>query len=75
MFVPRTAVPTVSMNLIFDAGSAVDPVGRQGGSAVLTPTVLTNGTDDLDALEISDRLQLLGATLGAVRASTRRPSA
>jgi zinc protease len=64
MFVPRTAVPTVSMNLIFDAGSAVDPVGQQG-AAVLTSTVLTNGTDDLDALEISDRLQILGATLGA----------
>ncbi|RZJ32544.1 MAG: insulinase family protein, partial [Brevundimonas sp.] len=64
MFVPRTAVPTVSMNLIFDAGSAVDPVDQQG-AAVLTTTVLTNGTDDLDALEISDRLQILGATLGA----------
>ena len=64
LFVPRTAVPTVSMNLIFDAGSSVDPEGQQG-AAVLTSTVLTNGTDDLDALEISDRLQILGATLGA----------
>ncbi|HWQ88123.1 pitrilysin family protein [Brevundimonas sp.] len=64
MFVQRASVPTVSMNLILDAGAVVDEDGR-AGLAQLTPQVMTNGTDDLDALEISDRLQLLGATLGA----------
>ncbi len=64
MFVQRESVPTVSFNLILDAGSAVDPQGK-AGLAALTPSVMTNGTDDLDALEISDRLQLLGASLGA----------
>ncbi|WP_332658322.1 M16 family metallopeptidase, partial [Brevundimonas sp.] len=64
MFVQRDSVPTVSMNLILDAGTVVDPDAR-AGLAQLTPQVMTNGTDDLDALEISDRLQLLGATLGA----------
>ncbi|HYD28138.1 pitrilysin family protein [Brevundimonas sp.] len=64
MFVRRESVPTVSMNLILDAGAVVDPDAK-AGLAQLTPQVMTNGTDDLDALEISDRLQLLGATLGA----------
>ena len=64
MFVRRDSVPTVSMNLILDAGAVVDPEGKTGVGQ-LTPSVMTNGTDDLDALEISDRLQLLGATLGA----------
>ena len=60
----RTGVPTVSMNLILDAGAAVDAADKQG-LAVLTPAVMASGTDELDALELSDRLQLLGATLGA----------
>lgn len=60
---PRTGVPTVSMNLIVDAGSTVDPSGKNG-LAQLAPAVMTNGTDSMDALQISDRLQMLGATLG-----------
>ncbi|HEV7229262.1 pitrilysin family protein [Brevundimonas sp.] len=59
----RTGVPTVSMNLIVDSGTAGEGA-EKAGLAVLTPQVMTSGTDDLDALEISDRLQLLGATLG-----------
>jgi zinc protease len=59
----RDGVPTVSMNLIVDSGSAGE-TSDKAGLAVLTPSVMTSGTDDLDALEISDRLQLLGATLG-----------
>ena len=64
MFVRREGVPTVSMNLILDAGSVVD-ADAQAGLAQLTPQVMTNGTDARTTLEISDRLQLLGATLGA----------
>lgn len=64
IFVPRTGVPTVSMSLIVDAGSATDEAAR-AGLAALTPAVMTSGTRDLDALQLSDRLQLLGATLGA----------
>ncbi|MDI1325550.1 MAG: pitrilysin family protein [Brevundimonas sp.] len=64
MFVRRESVPTVSMNLILDAGAVVD-ADDKAGLAQLTPQVMTNGTDDLTAIEISDRLQLLGATLGA----------
>jgi zinc protease len=64
MFVRRESVPTVSMNLILDAGAVVDPDDK-AGLAQLAPQVMTNGTDELTAIEISDRLQLLGATLGA----------
>lgn len=64
LFVQRESVPTVSMNLILDAGAVVDP-DPKAGLAQLTPAVMTNGTETLDALEISDELQLLGATLGA----------
>jgi zinc protease len=59
----RSGVPTVSMNLIVDAGAAGE--GDRAGLATLAPSVMTTGTDRLNALEISDRLQLLGATLGA----------
>ncbi len=64
MLVQRESVPTVSMNLILDAGAVVDPEAKLG-LGQLAPQVMTNGTDELTALEISDRLQLLGATLGA----------
>ena len=60
----RDGVPTVAMNLIVNAGSATDSADKAGVSS-LAPGVMTNGTDDLDALEISDRQQLLGATVGA----------
>jgi zinc protease len=60
----RDGVPTVSMNLIVNAGSAADGADK-AGIAQLAPAVMTNGTKTLDALEISDRTQLLGATLGA----------
>jgi zinc protease len=60
---PRTGVPTVNMNLIFDAGSAADPDGKEG-LASLTPSAMTNGTERLSALEVSDQLQLLGAGIG-----------
>ncbi len=64
MLVHRDSVPTVSMNLVLDAGAVVDPDDKLG-LGQLAPEVMTNGTDELTALEISDRLQLLGATLGA----------
>src|SRR5690606_24254266 len=64
MLVHRDSVPTVSMNLVLDAGAVVDPDDKLG-LGQLAPQVMTNGTDELTALEISDRLQLLGATLGA----------
>ena len=60
----RDGVPTVAMNLIVNAGSATDNADK-AGVAALAPAVMTNGTDDLDALEISDRQQLLGASIGA----------
>jgi zinc protease len=56
--------PTVTLNLITDAGYASDQGGK-AGAAGLTARLLADGTDKLDALQISARLSELGATLSA----------
>jgi zinc protease len=59
----RHDLPEVSFWLILDAGFASDQAVP--GTAKLAATMLPNGTKTRSALEISDQLQLLGATLGA----------
>ena len=59
----RTGVPVINMNLLVDAGYAADQGGIPG-TASLTASMLDEGTRTRDALQISDRLQRLGATLG-----------
>ncbi len=56
--------PTVTLHLVADAGYASDQ-GAKPGAAGLTARLLDDGTDKLDALQISARLSELGATLGA----------
>ena len=56
--------PTVSLDLVADAGFASDQSAKPG-AAGLTTRLMTDGTDSLDALQISARLSQLGATLGA----------
>ena len=56
--------PTVSLNLVVDGGFAGDPAGR-AGEASLTTRTITDGTDKLDALQLSARLSELGAALSA----------
>ena len=56
--------PTVSLRLVDDAGYASD-LGGKAGAAGLTMRLLPDGTDRLDALQISARLSELGASLGA----------
>lgn len=60
----RTAVPTVNFNLMIDAGYASD-FGSNAGTASLAMDVLDEGTKTRDALQISEELALLGATLGS----------
>jgi zinc protease len=59
----RDAVPVVELSLLVDAGSAADHFGTEG-TARLAMDVLDEGTASRSALEISDELQRLGATLG-----------
>ncbi len=60
----RHDVPLVSMQLMVDAGYAADQFGVPG-TASLAMAMLDEGTDSRSALEISEELAMLGATLGA----------
>ncbi len=58
----RTGVPTVVMNLMFDAGYKTDHISSPG-TAKLAMNLLDEGTKDLTSLQINEKLQLLGASL------------
>lgn len=58
----RHSVPTVNFNLLVDAGYASD-LGTNAGTASLAMDVLDEGTKTRNALQISEELSLLGATL------------
>jgi predicted Zn-dependent peptidase len=59
----RTESPTVSASLMFDAGYCSDKFGGKLGLASLGMNMLDEGTKSLNALQINERLQLLGAGL------------
>ncbi len=60
----RSAIPVVNMSLMVDAGFASDQFGL-AGTAALAMNMLDEGTRSRTAIEISDELASLGATLGA----------
>jgi zinc protease len=60
----RHEVPLVNFTLAFDAGFAADQLASPGTSS-MTMSQLTGGTKTLNALEISDRQELLGAQISA----------
>lgn len=57
-------LPMVTFNLLIRAGSRYDPQGREG-LANLTARLLTYGTRSRTALQISETLDFIGATLSA----------
>ncbi|MGN6390656.1 MAG: M16 family metallopeptidase [Gemmatimonadales bacterium] len=59
----RTSIPQVRFDLLLDAGSASDQFALPG-TASLAMAMLDEGTTSRTALQISDRLADLGATLG-----------
>ena len=59
----RHAVPMVRLDLVLDAGYATDQGGTPG-SAELAMALLDEGTARRSALQISEELALLGASLG-----------
>jgi zinc protease len=63
ILVERHDVPQVRLQLLVDAGFASDQFARTGTSS-LAMDMLDEGTATRDALEISNELQRLGATLG-----------
>ena len=59
----RTSVPLVNFQMLFDAGYASDHLSSPG-TASLAMNMLDEGTTTRTALQISDDLRSLGATLG-----------
>ena len=59
----REGVSTVVMNLVVNAGYAADQ-GASPGTASLALSMMDEGTEAMDALQISEELQTLGASLG-----------
>jgi zinc protease len=60
----RRTIPTVQFDLLLDAGFAADQFA-QPGTASLAMSMLDEGTTTRTALQISDRLAELGASIGA----------
>jgi zinc protease len=63
-FVEAHDLPMVQLRAVFDAGSGRDPVGREG-LALLTSRLLREGTGTLNADDIANRFESLGAEFGA----------
>lgn len=64
ILVERDAIPVVNFRMIFDAGYAADQFAKPG-TANLAMNMLDEGTETRTALEISEELALLGASVGA----------
>ena len=58
----RHGVPAVQLQLLFDAGYAADQ-GRGLGTSSFTMSMLDEGSEDLDSVEIAKRKQRLGALI------------
>jgi len=67
LFVRRTSLPMVSVQVLFDAGSARDPKGKYGLSA-LTARMLDQGAGDLSADAFARKVDGLGLDFGASNA-------
>jgi zinc protease len=63
-FVATHDLPMVTLNVVFDAGSARDPQARSG-LAMLTNHLLDDGTGELDADAIAATFEGLGAEFGS----------
>jgi len=64
LYVHRPELPMMSLQAVFDAGSARDPEGKYGLSA-LAARLLDQGAGDLSADELARRVDSLGLKFGA----------
>ncbi|MBV71224.1 MAG: hypothetical protein CMH52_07720 [Myxococcales bacterium] len=62
-FVRQTQAPLLAMQLVLPRGSATDPSGRAGTTALMVD-LLDEGADGLSALEISDAFSQLATDYG-----------
>ncbi|MCJ8191376.1 M16 family metallopeptidase [Sphingomicrobium aestuariivivum] len=59
----RDTVPVTNMIVEFDAGSAADPMDKRG-LASMTTSLLDEGAGGMDAQEIAEKTESLGANIG-----------
>src|SRR5690606_22864096 len=59
---PIHTLPVVTTLAVVDSGATYDPAGYEGLSQ-LTARALDEGTATMDALQLAERLELLGTTL------------
>lgn len=58
--VKQNELPIVSMNMVINSGSSVDPLDR-AGLATITANLLNTGTKTRSAVDIANQLQSIGA--------------
>jgi predicted Zn-dependent peptidase len=68
LVVENPAADIIAARIFLRAGSLCDPL-EQAGLAHLLATVLTKGTDRLSSMDIAERVESVGASLGADAAS------
>lgn len=56
---PVEKLPVVTVLVVIDAGSTIDPVGKEG-LAALTAAALLEGTSELDGAQLTERFEQLG---------------
>ncbi len=62
--VKQTELPIVSMNMVFKTGATFEPEGKNG-VAGMTSSLLNTGTKTRSAVDISNQLQSIGASVFA----------
>jgi zinc protease len=60
----RHSLPLVAAQLVVRSGSEADPMDR-AGTATMTGSLLTKGTDKMSAPEIAGAIESLGGTIGS----------
>ncbi len=60
----RAGVPTVVMNMMFDAGYSSDITGKPG-TASLAMNMMDEGTEKMNALQINELTSMMGASISA----------
>lgn len=61
---PVRKLPLVTVLALVDAGAVADPAGQEG-VALLTASLLTEGTGDLTGAALAEQVELMGSTLDA----------
>ncbi len=63
IYAHRDAVPVTQIALSFDAGMVADPANALGTQSLML-SVMDEGTDDMDSIELAEAKERLGASIG-----------